>query len=167
MGVYRCGWPRVVALNFQSNSSTGATRHVYDIFGEIVTDYSDIVRVFSTFVRVLRHPYEIPSTFFESTTCFYEFISLHNRFRGYTYSTITYGINTELVGHSTTIVRLCTIQSDFCMSYNIASLENNHIYVHLHTLHFQSFRTRVILYPSHFVPKSFRTMLFISYRTHL
>ena len=46
MGVYRCGWPRVVALNFQSNSSTGATRHVYDIFGEIVTDYSDIVRVF-------------------------------------------------------------------------------------------------------------------------
>ena len=35
---YRRGWPRVVAQNFRSNSSTGATQHVYDIFGEIVTD---------------------------------------------------------------------------------------------------------------------------------
>ena len=52
MGVYRRGWPRVVAQNFRSKSSTGATRHVYDIFGEIVTDYYDIVRVSSTFVRV-------------------------------------------------------------------------------------------------------------------
>ena len=29
----------------------GATRHVYDIFGEIATDYCDPVRVSSTFVR--------------------------------------------------------------------------------------------------------------------
>ena len=49
---------------------------------------------------------------------------------------------------------------------HIAPLENNDIHVHLHTLHFQSFRTRVISYLSHFVPKSFRRMFFISYRTH-
>ena len=60
----------------------GSTRHVYDIFGEIVTDYYDIVRVSLTFVRVLRHPYEIPSILFEITTCLYEFISvLHDQFR--------------------------------------------------------------------------------------
>ena len=33
---------------------------------------------------------------------------------------------------------------------HIAHLENNDIHVHLHTLHFQSLRTRVISYPSHF-----------------
>ena len=49
---------------------------------------------------------------------------------------------------------------------NIAPLENDDIHVHLHTLHFQSFHTRVISYPSHFMPKSFRTMLVISYCTH-
>ena len=58
-----------VAQNFRSNSSTGATRHVYDIFGEIAIDYYDSVQVSSTFARVLRHPYEIPSTLFVITTC--------------------------------------------------------------------------------------------------
>ena len=50
---------------------------------------------------------------------------------------------------------------------HIAPLENNDIHVHLHTLHFQSFRTRVIAYTSHFVPKSFRITLFISYPAHV
>ena len=72
----------IVAQNFRSNSSTGATRHVYDIFGEIVTDYYHLVRVSSTFVRVLRHPYEIPLILLEITTCLYEFIRvLHDQSR--------------------------------------------------------------------------------------
>ena len=67
---------------FSVNSSTSVTRHVYDIFGEIATDYYDPVLVSSTFVRVLRHPYEIPSILFETTTCLYEFIRvLHDPFR--------------------------------------------------------------------------------------
>ena len=42
------------------------------VFGEIVTDYYDLVRVSSTLqVRVLRHPYEVPSILFEITTCLY------------------------------------------------------------------------------------------------
>ena len=70
-------WAYIAAdgYDFRSNSSTGDTRHVYDIFGEIVTDYYDIVRVSSTFVRVKRHPCEIP-------TCLYELIRvLHVQFR--------------------------------------------------------------------------------------
>ena len=60
----------------------GATIHVYDIFGKIVTDYYDTVRVSSTFVRVLRHPHEIHLMLFEITTCLYEFIRvLHDQFR--------------------------------------------------------------------------------------
>ena len=55
---------------------------MYDIFVEIVTDHYDLVRVSSTFVRVLRHPYEIPSTLFEITTCLYGFIRvLHDQSR--------------------------------------------------------------------------------------
>ena len=45
----------------------GATGHVYDIFGEIVTDHYIIV-------RVLQYPYEIPLIVFVITTCLYEFI---------------------------------------------------------------------------------------------
>ena len=47
-----------------------------------MTDYYDIVRVSSTFVRVVLHPYEIPSILFEITTCLYDFIRvLHDQFR--------------------------------------------------------------------------------------
>ena len=67
---------------FSVNSSTSATRHVYDIFGEIATNYYDPVRVSSTFVRVLRYPYEILSILFETTTCLYRFIRvLHDQSR--------------------------------------------------------------------------------------
>ena len=80
--MYRRGWPRVVAVNFRSISSTGATRHVYDIFGGMVTDYYDLVRVSSTFIRVLRQSYEIPLILFEITTYLYEFIRvLHDQSR--------------------------------------------------------------------------------------
>ena len=78
-----------------------------------------------------------------------------------------------LPSHIATIVLVAICEGKVHMIFSwsskgthIAPLENNDIHVHLHTLHFQSFRTRVISYQSHFVPKSFRTMLFISYRTH-
>ena len=46
----RRGCPRVVSQSFRSNPSMVATRHVYDMFGEIATDYYDLVRVSSTLV---------------------------------------------------------------------------------------------------------------------
>ena len=78
---------------FSVSSFTGSTRHVYD---EIVTDYYDLLRVSSTFVRVLRHPYEIPSILFEITTCLHEFIRFcTTNLEFVRYTTIYHDISTE------------------------------------------------------------------------
>ena len=58
-----------------------------------------------------------------------------------------------LPSHIATTVLVHMIFSWSSKGTHLAPLENNDIHVHLHTLHFQSFRTRII----HFVPKSFRS----------
>ena len=55
----------------------------------------------------------------------------------------------------------------FLVVQGYAPLKNNDIDVHLHTLHFQSFRTRVISYPSHFIPYSYLALMDVDQRSFI
>ena len=93
----------------------------YDIFGEIATDYHELVRVSSTLVGVLRYPYEIPSILFEITTCLYEFY----------YKSFARSVSSlyDIVRYTTTLVRnLYDIVRPSCDSvrYNAISARDGH-----------------------------------------
>ena len=109
--------PRIATsccLKFSVKFLHGCHTKCLRYFWQNGTDYYDLVRVSPTFVRVLRHPYEIPLILLAITTCLYEFIRvLQDQSR---VCTIYYNISMELVLHSTTLVRLYTIQCNFCTS---------------------------------------------------
>ena len=104
--------------SFGQNCSTSSTRYVHDIHGDISVGSCEPIRVYTTFVQVLRYVYEIHTTPCDiSTSSFYTTTRESLRFNTIYYEMLRYLY--EISTTSCDSIRLSTISHDFCTTSNV------------------------------------------------